>query len=101
MKILHVIGGVSWRYGGTTATVLSLCDALARQPGIQIEIATTDADGPNRRFTEETAPKTSFPVHVFRRDYSESWKFSLGLFRWLFRHARDYDLIHIHAVWSF
>jgi glycosyltransferase involved in cell wall biosynthesis len=101
MKILHVIGGVAWRYGGTTSTVLSLCEALARKPGVQVEIATTDADGPDGRITRQTVPETSFPVHLFRRDYSESWKFSLGLFQWLRHHAGDYELIHIHAVWSF
>lgn len=101
MKILHVIGGVAWRYGGTTSTVLSMCEALIQKPGVQVELATTDADGRNGRLTPETAPKAPFPIHVFRRNYSENWKFSFGLFRWLRDHAGDYDLIHVHALWSF
>jgi glycosyltransferase involved in cell wall biosynthesis len=101
MKVLHVIGGVAWRYGGTTATVLPLCEALNRKPGYVVEIATTDADGRGRRLAPEDTPKTTVPLRLFRRNYSERWKLSLNLLRWLWWHARDYDLIHIHAVWSF
>ena len=35
--------------GGTTATALPLCEALARTPGVSVELAATDADGPGDR----------------------------------------------------
>jgi glycosyltransferase involved in cell wall biosynthesis len=101
MRVLHVIGGLAPRYGGTSATVLSLCEALARKQGVEVEVATTDADGPHGRLAEHTLPATSFPIRVFRRSFSERWKFSRGLLRWLWQSAGQYQLVHIHAVWSF
>jgi len=74
--------------------------ALNRLPGVTAEIATTDADGPGRRIDPALLP-AGVPVHLFRRTLSERWKFSAGLGRWLNRNARNYDLVHIHAVWSF
>jgi glycosyltransferase involved in cell wall biosynthesis len=99
MRILHTIDAVSWRYGGTTATVLPLCDALARKPGVTVEIAATDADGPGRRLAEP--PACSVPVRLFRNDLAEFWKFSREMYTWLNRHVRDYDLVHAHGVWNF
>lgn len=99
MNVLHVIDAVSWQYGGTTATLLPLCDALARTPGLRIEVAATDADGPGRRLTEP--PACAARIRLFRKDFGNTWKFSAGLHRWLARHVRDYDLVHVHGVWSF
>jgi glycosyltransferase involved in cell wall biosynthesis len=101
IRVLHVIGGVSWKYGGTTASVLPLCDALARLPGLTVDLAATDADGPGGRLTPDTAPKTLATLRLFRRTWSERWKFSAGLGRWLVRHAGDYDVVHVHGLWGF
>jgi glycosyltransferase involved in cell wall biosynthesis len=40
------------------------------------------------------------PVRLFRRDWSERWKYSRGLAAWLREHAGDYHVLHVHAVWS-
>ena len=101
LKVLHVVGGIAWRYGGVTATILPMCEALARRPGMRVEIATTDADGPRGRLTPQTVPRCGVPIRMFRRDFSERWKFSSGLFRWLWRHGGNYDLLHVHGVWGF
>jgi glycosyltransferase involved in cell wall biosynthesis len=68
--------------------------------GVRAEVATTDADGPNGRLDAAILPR-EVPIHLFRRDWSESWKVSLGLRKWLRENTADYDLVHIHAVWSF
>lgn len=101
MRILHVIGGLAWRFGGTSTAVLQMTDALAGLPGVEVEIATTDADGAGGHLTDEQKPKTRVPVHYFRHDTSERWKVSLALRSWLRREAKNYQLIHIHGVWSF
>jgi glycosyltransferase involved in cell wall biosynthesis len=77
-----------------------MCAALARQ-GIDVEIATTDADGAGRRLDASSLKDLPVPVHLFCRDFSEQWKYSRGLTRWLSAHVRDYDILHVHALWSF
>jgi len=72
--------------------------ALNGIPGLEAEIATTDADGSGGRITPADLPE--LPVHMFCRTWSEQWKFSLGLRDWLVRHTCEYDVIHIHAVWA-
>ena len=47
LKILHVIPAVAARYGGPSTAILSMCRALQQQ-GIELLVASTDADGPDR-----------------------------------------------------
>jgi len=101
VRVLQVLGGMSWRYGGTTAAVLPMCDALCQIPGVEVSIASTDADGPGRRLTPDTAPHTLAQVHLFSLDWSNRWKYSAGLDRWLQRQAHKYDVIHSHGAWGF
>src|SRR5213593_4871329 len=83
MRILHVIPSLAPRYGGPSAALTPMCEALARVPGVSIEIATTDADGVAGRLTYASLPASAVPIFLFRRDFSERWKFSAGLWRWL------------------
>ena len=77
-----------------------LCAALNRLDGTVVELATTDADGANARIDAGDVP-AGFVTHLFSRSFSERWKFSAALWSWLRQHAKDYDLVHIHALWSF
>jgi glycosyltransferase involved in cell wall biosynthesis len=77
-----------------------MAEALNRLAGVTAEVATTDADGPGGRIDPKGMPP-GVGTHLFPRSFSEQWKFSPGLRRWLGRHAGDYDLLHVHAVWSF
>lgn len=101
LNVLHVVASVAWRYGGVTATVLPMCDALAKQPGVRVEIACTDADGPGGRLTAATLPNCSVKVNLLQRNISERWKVSWGLARWLNRSVGQFDAVHVHGVWSF
>jgi glycosyltransferase involved in cell wall biosynthesis len=101
MRVLHVIPGIAPRYGGPSMAIVPMCAALNRLPGMQVEIAATDADGAGRSIDPKDLPACSVPLHLFRRDFSEQWKFSRGLAGWLWQYARDYDLLHVHALWSF
>jgi glycosyltransferase involved in cell wall biosynthesis len=100
LRVLHVIPSIARRYGGPSAAIVPMTEALAAQPGLHVEVATTDADGPGR-LDPGQLDATRTPVHLFRRTCSEQWKLSLGLWRWLYAHAGDYDLLHVHALWSF
>jgi glycosyltransferase involved in cell wall biosynthesis len=77
-----------------------MCAALNRLSGIEVELATTDADGAGSRL-ESSALPSGFVTHLFPRTFSERWKFSAPLWSWLRGHCKDYELVHIHALWSF
>jgi glycosyltransferase involved in cell wall biosynthesis len=73
---------------------------LARA-GVNVEIATTDDNGPSRLDVPLGKPIVDGKVtHRYfprqTRFYTVSWP----LMRWLARHVREYDLVHIHAVFS-
>ncbi len=88
------------RYGGPSVLIGPLCAALNRLNGTVVELATTDANGADARFDPRDKP-AGFVTHLFPRTFSERWKFSAGMRSWLRQHAQEYDLVHIHALWSF
>jgi glycosyltransferase involved in cell wall biosynthesis len=104
MKILQIVPSISLIYGGPSQMVLGLSKALASQ-GAEVMILTTTANGdtgqtpldvPIDRPVEQDGYQIRyFPCSPFRR-----YKFSLGLLRWLSAHANEYDLAHIHALFS-
>ncbi len=98
LRVLHVIPGIAACYGGPSTVICQMVAALNEIPNVQAEIATTDADGAHGRVAKEDLP--ALPIHMFRRTWSEQWKYSTGLRRWLVEHAREYDVVHIHAVWA-
>jgi len=101
MRVLHVIPGIAARYGGPSTVLPPMVQALNRLPGVTAEIATTDADGASASISQKLVDQLNIPVHLFHRTFSERWKFSAGLWRWLNRHVSDYDLLHVHALWTF
>lgn len=88
------------RYGGPSTAIFPMVTALNRLLSVSAVIATTDADGPGSRIATKDLP-TDVPMRLFHRNCSERWKVSWGLTNWLSSHVRDYDIVHIHAVWSF
>ncbi len=100
MRVLHVIPGVAPRYGGPSTAIWPMVAALNRLADVSAEVATTDADGPGRRFDPQSLPP-GVVTHLFRRGFSEQWKYSRDLGAWLGRHAQDYDLLHVHSVWNY
>jgi glycosyltransferase involved in cell wall biosynthesis len=99
MKALHVIPAIAARYGGPSQAVRLLCHALSEQPDLQVELVTTDADGSCQRISSSQVPQ-GYPVHVFRRTLSERWKYSGQMAGWLKNHVREFDIVHIHALWT-
>jgi glycosyltransferase involved in cell wall biosynthesis len=101
LKILHVIPSVAPRYGGPSQAVVEMCRALGGL-GIEVMIATTDADGPTR-LPVSSGSMTLYagvPTIFFHRQWSEAFKYSHGLATWLRQHVREFDVVHIHAVFS-
>lgn len=74
--------------------------ALNSQTNAHTKLVCTDADGSHRRLSTSDIPP-EVPVQMLRRTCSERWKFSWGLWNWLRRHVREFNLLHLHAIWSF
>ena len=101
MRVLHVIPAVASQYGGPSAAVVPMCDALVKA-GVDTLIVTTNADG-GRTLQVPVGKPTAWhgvPALFFNRNFSESFKYSSGLALWLRRHVAEFDVVHIHAVLS-
>lgn len=81
--------------------MISLTKALI-DAGVDTEIVTTDADGRGRLAVSYgvLTDWKSVPVRFFRRQFSEAFKFSRTLERWLKDEVCGFDVVHIHAVFS-
>jgi glycosyltransferase involved in cell wall biosynthesis len=100
-RILHVVPSLAPRYGGPSAATAGMCRALG-EAGISTLIVTTDADGRGRLDVATGTVETyaGVPVIFFPRQMSESFKWSWPLAVWLGEHVGDFDLVHVHAVFS-
>ena len=102
MKVLHVIPSIADCYGGPSKVILDTCRAL-REAGITAEIATTNADetGDSPIPGELPAMVNEVPVYFFARQNKWNYKFSWDLTKWLKRNVSEYDLLHLHALFSY
>ena len=110
-KVLHLIPSISPLRGGPSQAVLSMVAAL-RQQGVDAAILTTNDDGPGvqttmplGRWHEQEALGEAVPVLAFGRwtpplRAVREFAIAPGFSRWLGRHAGDYALIHVHALFS-
>jgi glycosyltransferase involved in cell wall biosynthesis len=101
LKILHVIPAVAPRYGGPSQAIFTMCRALQAQ-GVEVLIATTNADG-SVELPVTLGEKIVYrdtPAIFFDRQWSEALKYSRPLALWLERNIKNFDLAHIHAVFS-
>jgi glycosyltransferase involved in cell wall biosynthesis len=101
MKVLHVIPSVSPLRGGPSVVIRTLTRELVKG-GTMVDVATTDDNGPTRLkvMLEQPVIEDGVTYRYFRRQ-TRFYSFSWPLTRWLGRHVMDYDLIHIHALFSY
>lgn len=102
MKVLHVIPSVASRDGGPAVAISAMAAALARA-GVDVTVATTDADGPERLDVplDRAVERDGVTYRYFPRSVKGDWKFSWPLTRWLADHARDFDVMTAHALFSY
>jgi glycosyltransferase involved in cell wall biosynthesis len=100
-KFLHVIPSIAPRYGGPSQAIYTMCRALQDQ-GTEILIATTNADGKGELpiALEEKFLYQGVQTIFFARQWSEGLKYSRPFALWLKCNVRNFDLVHIHAVFS-
>lgn len=104
LKILQIVPSISLVYGGPSQMVRGFSQALAAA-GADVTILTTDANG-----DVDEAPldvplgvpvkEDNYTVYYFRCSPLRRYKFSIDLLRWLWEHAPDYDIAHVHALFS-
>jgi glycosyltransferase involved in cell wall biosynthesis len=70
--------------------------------GVDVHIATTDDNGPGRQRLppKEQIPAGGATTRYFPRQ-TRFYTFSWPLTRWLARHIQEYDIVHIHALFSY
>ena len=101
MRVLHVIPSISPLRGGPSLAIREMCRGL-EQRGVVAHVATTNDDGPGLLHVPLGRPidDEGFTVWYFPRQtrfYTASWP----LTTWLCRNVKEYDLLHIHCLFSY
>jgi glycosyltransferase involved in cell wall biosynthesis len=104
MKILQIVPSISLVYGGPSQMVLGLSAALAKL-GQDVTIITTDSNGDTGETPLDVplgvpVDQNGYQIYYFRCSPFRRYKFSLSLFTWLANNAKNYDIAHIHALFS-
>lgn len=101
MKVLHVIRSVGPLYGGPSLAVRGMARGLT-DAGLEVDIVTTDDNGPGRLSVALGTPLVEGRAFIrhFRRQ-TGFYTFSWPLTRWLAAHVCDYDLVHVHGLFTY
>ncbi|MCG6138364.1 MAG: hormogonium polysaccharide biosynthesis glycosyltransferase HpsP [Nostoc sp. LLA-1] len=104
MKVLQIIPSISLVYGGPSQMVMGLAAALARE-GEKVTILTTDSNGDSGQAPLDVplnspVKQDGYEIIYFRCAPFRRYKFSIDLLHWLKVHASEFDVAHIHALFS-
>jgi glycosyltransferase involved in cell wall biosynthesis len=108
LRVLHLIPSISPRRGGPSQAVLAMVAAL-RQQDVDASIVTTNDDGPGvladlplkHWHQHQGVPVLAFPRLSPPLRPLREFAFSPDLLRWLVEHLHQYQLLHVHALFSF
>ena len=102
MRVLHIIPSAAPVDGGPNVAVRAIARGLVRR-GIDVTVATTNAAGAKSLDVPVDTPVIDDGVvfRYFARSVPGSWKFSWPMTRWLWANAGAYDVVHVHALFSY
>ena len=83
--------------------MLPIMERQLAAAGVGVETVTTDDNGKGRRYEKSLgcALAENGVTRWYFRKQSEFYKVSVPLRAWLQRHASRFDVVHIHALFSF
>jgi glycosyltransferase involved in cell wall biosynthesis len=104
LRVLQIVPSLSLVYGGPSQMVLGLSKGLANQ-GVDVTVLTTDANGDIGQAAldvpiNQPVFQDGYQVRYFHCSPFRRYKFSISLLDWLSKNARNYDIAHIHALFS-
>jgi len=102
MRILHVIPSLAAVHGGPSV-VLPIMERALSAEGVEVETVTTDDDGPGRHHDkgDGNPREENGVIRRYFQKQTEFYKVSLPLARWLKKEVSRFDVVHIHAMFSF
>jgi glycosyltransferase involved in cell wall biosynthesis len=102
MKILHILPYFASIYGGPVQAVRDIARMQA-ECGIDVEIATTTADG-RGELAAETCVRLgagTVPVRFFERSFPRGWFRSAPMHDWLKRCVSGFNGVHLHVPFTY
>ena len=104
MKILHVIPSYkpAYTYAGVIESAARLCEGLAEE-GHVVHVFTTTANGKTelKVASGKAMDVEGVQVRYFSRITKDPTHVSPALWIYLWKHVREYDVVHIHTWWNF
>jgi len=103
LKILHIVPCYkpAYKYGGPINSVSKLCELLTEK-GTYLKVLTTTGNGTEELDveTEKEIIVDTVPVIYFKRYTKNNTFISPDLWKYLYRHVNEYDIVHIHTWWN-
>lgn len=103
MKILHIVPSYkpAFLYGGPIESVARLCEAL-HAAGHSVTVFTTTANGEQELAVEPNTEQLVDTIRVtyFSRITKDPTHISPRLWWRLYKHCREFDVVHIHSWWN-
>jgi glycosyltransferase involved in cell wall biosynthesis len=82
--------------------MIAVMEAAITEAGAEVTTATTDDDGPGRRLAMDAQPdRANCATRFYARKWLDFYNIAPGLVPWLWRNVRRFDVVHIHALFSF
>ena len=101
MRVHHIIPSVSDVHGGPTE-ILALMEESLSAAGVSVTTATTDDEGPGCRLPIESRPAELHGAkRIYFRKLLDFYKVAPTMLPWLWHNVPSFDVVHIHALFSF